>query len=320
MFNVFFSNYHVSVDHTFVDDLLRIGATVIMPDDFFGIDSRIWFFRTNNDHRHRPGVKVVSYEEFKNMPRMAIVTPCEQMVKDFQRLYEERGSIDEMVYLTAQSNSITEFPRDAKYIISHCIEYHRDIKDKYKILYFSKPTVLIQEQKDFEKTFNEKQIKLYINNFRTDGFTPEYAAAVKFRDLYLEKTGYRIPFYGWDNEDGNLSMYDVQRNMIDSMYTLVFKRRETWGQMVNESMQLGTPCIFLNEFINNTLKHYEITEDNSIIGDSVEELVDKITSMSLIDYETLCMASQTISKLYCADEPRLAQLKWLFSKMPNLIR
>jgi hypothetical protein len=90
--------------------------------------------------------------------------------------------------------------------------------------------------------------------------------------------------------------------------------------MVNESMQLGTPCIFLNEFINNTLKHYEITEDNSIIGDSVEELVDKITSMSLIDYETLCMASQTISKLYCADEPRLAQLKWLFSKMPNLIR
>lgn len=309
---VFFSNYHISVNNTFVDDLLSCGYTVVMPDSSWG---KIWFFASNEEHHSKPNVILVSYEHFLTMPSMLIVIPCTQMIDDLSNLIKERGNKDIPIYLTAQSNSVDSFPIDGSdFIVSHDLTYHRETKADYKMLYFSRPTLVVNADKDIKACFESKKINLYTNDFYTDGFDLERPEAERFSNLWMEKTGNRVPFYGFGNPDGQLSMTEVQQNMKESMFTLVFKRRETWGQMVNESMLLYTPCIFLNRYINSTFTLYLITKDTSVMAGEVQTLIDQISNMNFEQYETLCMQAKTMSELYCSDAPRRDQLKWLLNK------
>ena len=69
-------------------------------------------------------------------------------------------------------------------------------------------------------------------------------------------------------------------------------------------MLLGVPCIFLRKLFNSTLTDYMITEDNSIIADTVEEAIEKIEPLSWEQYESLCWQAKTTAEMQVSDEPR----------------
>lgn len=322
--NVFFTNYHISVNGCLVHDLLSIGHNVIMPSTEMA-RGRISFFAPNDEHRgkaifssasqvvSRSDVRIVNYHEYLDMEPMAMIIPCDQLYADMMRLYEARGKKDVIVYLPALSTSTDTFPLDGSdFVIGHDLAFFRQCKAKYKILYFNQPNVLDVGEKDIEKTYRERKIKLYINNFFDLRFEPERTRAEQFEKLW----GSKIPMYGYGNPDGWPSMMDVQKHMVDSMFSLVFKRPETWGQMVNESMQHSTPVVMLREFMQyGNFRDYLLTYDNAIIGDTVEELIARINSLSLEQYETMCFEAKQMSKLFCEDTNRQEKLAWLFDKV-----
>lgn len=313
---VFFSNYHISVNPTLVDDLLAAGLEVVLPDSNF--NNRIEFFAYNDEHYGKPGVIPVNLDQFLAMEPMAMIIPCMQHIEDFYSLYRERGEIDEIVYLTANSNSVDNFPLSGtKFVMSHDLYYHRLTTAPYKIWYFNQPSFDIppKDEATLQRTFDERHINLYVNNFYKAGFEPELVAAEQFREQYQEATGQRVKFYGYDNEDGWPQPPRTHELMRDSMFTLCFKRRETWGQMVNESMQLGTPCIFLREFIWSTFTDYLITPDVAVVGDTIEQLIERIVGLSYEQYETLVREAQWQSMMFCNDHIRVEKLKWLFGKV-----
>lgn len=311
-------NYHISVNRTMVDDLCAIGLEVLLPDQTFD-NTYIHFYAPNDEHIGRTSAQLVSYDKFISIQEpIAIIIPCMQLVEDFMALYKTRGEKDVIVYLTANSDAVNWYDiNGSDYLITHDLDFHRLSNARYKMLYFSKPTILIpsKTEKQLREAYKSKKLKLYINNFDKAGFEPEYEQALKLRALWLKKTGWRIPFYGYGMEDGWLSMEETQANMVDSMFSIVFKRRDTWGQMVNESMMLGTPCIFQKQFIYSTFKEYLINDDTAIVADTNKQIVDKILGLSYEQYETLVNESYSQSFMFCNDSIRQEKLSWLFDKV-----
>ena len=320
---VFFSNYHISVNRTLAEDLIAIGLEVVMPSQAFA-RGRISFFAPNDEHvRH--GAKVVDWDEYERMEPMLMLIPCTQMVDDLLKVWEERGRRDVLMLLTANSDhshAWRKVPTD--FLISHDLTYHREFSGKYKMLYFSRPTMLRPKKtgEELRDSFEERKVRLYINNLlgeKDDGLKPEYEAAVEMQGIWLERTGWKMPLYGDGNGDGWPSMADTQDHLVDSMFTFVSKRRETWGQLINESMQLGTPCLFLRPLLNSTFTEYLINEDTAIIGDTVEEVVEKALSLTWEQYQVLVNEAYSQSQMFCDDQRRREKLEWLVSKAANAL-
>lgn len=315
---IFFSNYHISVNQTLVDDLLAIGLSVVLPTREFA-RGRISFFAPNDEHADKYHAYVVDWDEFSRMEPMLMLIPCTQMVEDFLAIWEARGRVDTLVLLTANSDHQRAWRMvPTNFVMSHDLTYHREFAG-FKILYFSRPTIL-RDKKDGEqlrRSFDEKKVKLYINNLkgeRAGGLLPEYEAGLEMRALWEQRTGFRMPLYGYGNDDGWPSMIETQNHLVDSMFTFVSKRRETWGQLINESMQLGTPCLFLRPLLNSTFTQYLITPDTAILGDTVEDLVDQALSLDWDQYQTLVNEAYFQSQMFCAEDNRRAKLRWLLEK------
>jgi len=314
---VFVTNYHISVNKTLVNDLVAIGLEVVLPSQELAA-GRINFFASNGEHARV--ARIVGWAEYLAMEPMIMLVPCTQLVTDFMAIWRQRGEKDVLMLLTANSDHEPAWRTvPADYIISHDLTYHRKSPGKYRILYFSRPTILREKKTSGElrQSFDEKKVKLYINNLeseRNDGLKPEHEAAVEMRERWQDRTGWRMPMYGYGNSDGWPSMIATQNHLVDSMFTFVSKRRETWGQLINESMQLGTPCLFLRPLLNSTFTEYLINDDTAILGDTVEELVDKALSLSWEQYETLVNEAYFQSQMFCAEDNRRDKLRWLFNK------
>jgi hypothetical protein len=319
---VFLTNYHISVNKTLVDDLVAIGLEVVMPSHSFAA-GRIGFFAPNDEHRQT--VKIVGWDEFMAMEPMVMIIPCTQLVADFMKIWEKRGQQDTLMLLTANSDHEPAWRTvPADFFLSHDLTYHRKRPGKYRILYFNRPTILRHRKtaEELRRSFDERKVKLYINNLegeQHDGLKPEYDAAVEMRNLWVQRTGYRMPMFGYGNADGWPSMANTQDHLVDSMFTFVSKRRETWGQLINESMQLGTPCLFLRPLLNSTFTEYLINPDTAILGDTVEELVDQALGLDWEGYQTLVNEAYSQSQMFCAEEPRREKLRWLFDKAEQAV-
>lgn len=316
---VLFSNYHISVNRGLVEDLVAIGLDVVMPSKEFAASKggRIEFFAPNDEHGDI--ASIIGINEFMKMPPMLILIPCTQMVVDLLALYERRGKKDTIVLLTANSDHQSAWRMvPTNFVLSHDLTYHREFTG-YKALYFSRPRILREKKdgQDLLNSFNNQILNLYINNLegeRNDGLKPEYDAAVEMRRVWLDRTGWRMPMFGYGNKDGWPSMEETQSYLVDSMFTFVSKRRETWGQLINESMQLGTPCMFLRPLLNSTFTEYLINEDTAILGDTVEELVDKALSLDWTQYQVLVNEAYSQSQMFCNEDVRREKMRWLFDK------
>jgi len=313
---VFWTNYHISVNQTLAEDLVSIGLDLVLPSEDFA-KGRIDFFAPNDEHSHRG--KIVGWNEYIKMEPMIMLIPCTQLVEDMLKIWEKRDRKDVIVLLTANSDHEPAWRMvPTNHVLSHDLTYHRKFTG-YKALYFSRPTILREKKTGPEllKSFNEKKVKLYINNLEGEqdaGLQPEYEAAVQMRQLWLDRTGYRMPMYGYGNKDGWPKMNETQDHLVDSMYTFVSKRRETWGQLINESMQLGTPCLFLRPLLNSTFTEYLINDDTAILGDTVEELVDKALSLDWTGYQNLVNEAYFQSQMFCDERIRREKMRWLFDK------
>lgn len=320
---VFWQNYHVSVNDGIVNDMLAAGLEVVVPlADFH--PNHIGFFAGNDEHFNKPGVIPVTYSYFLTMEPMAIIINCSQLYEDMMKLYRDRGEIDTIVDLCTQMGMGEWLQTKSDYLITHELDWHRKSSAKSKILYFSRPNVRVPRKTDEEirKSYEEKKVKLYINHFVTSlkfgdnrAYTGELYDANEFKRLWNEKYNWDIPYYGADNPGGYLTQEATQLEIKDSMFTLVFKGHETWGQMVNESMLIGTPCIFLDKYIVDMFTEYLITDDTAIKGKTVEELMDKITNMSFEQYENLVKEAEWASEMFTSAPIRIDKLQWLFSKV-----
>lgn len=314
---VFFTNYHISVNKGLVEDLHAIGLEVILPSRDFAAskDGRIHFFAPNDEHG-KLGT-IIGIEQYLALEPHIMLIPCTQLVEDFLKLWRLRGEQDVLVLLTANSDHEPAWRMvPTEFVLSHDLMYHRKFPG-YKALYFSRPTILRPKKTgdELRASFEARKIKVYINNLEHDpGLVPELEAAREMRQLWQERTGFRVPIFGYGNADGWPSMRDTQDHLVDSMFTFVSKRRETWGQLINESMQLGTPCLFLRPLLNSTFTEYLINDDTAILGDTIEELVDKALSLDWIQYQTLVNEAYSQSQMFCDESVRREKLRWLFDK------
>jgi hypothetical protein len=297
--------------------MIQAGLDVIAPSIKFGSD-HIGFFAANDDTQAR----LVEYDEFMASEPMAIIINCSQLYGDMMKLYKARGEVDRLVFLTSQMGFGEWLPEDSDFLMTHELAWHRKSTAKHKILLFNRPKLLVPTKtpQEIRQAFLDRHIKLYVNHFTTKifdntTFSRELAAAEEFRAKWKERTGYTIPFYGYENPDGYLTMQEVHENIKDSMFTLVFKGHETWGQMVNESMLIGTPCIFLEQFIVDMFTQYLITPETAVIDKTVDGLLKQLDSMRYEDYETLVMESRSQSQMFTEPSNRIAKLQWLFSKV-----
>ncbi len=311
---VLFSNYHISVNKPLVEDLAAIGLEVICPaGDWAG--KHISFFAPNDEHKQ---ATLVTYQQYLGLEPHLVIIPCMQMVDDLLRVWEERGRRDVLILLTANSDhfgSWEKVPTD--FVMSHDLTWHRMARNKYRMLYFSRPTILRPKKtaEELRRTFEDRKVKLYINNLEHDpGLIPELDAGIEMRHQWESRTGWRMPMYGYGNADGWPSMKATQDHLVDSMFTFVSKRRETWGQLINESMQLGTPCMFLRSLLNSTFTQYLINDDTAILGDTVDELVDKALSLTWEEYQTLVNEAYFQSQMFCEESVRREKLRWLMDK------
>lgn len=313
--SVFVTAYHNSVNPTLFEDLSSIGLKVYAPDHTWG--KRIWFFAPNDPFKKH--ATLVSYEQFLKLPPLAIIYPCNQHLSDFNQLYQNRGCKDVKVHLTAQS--ITAYPHDeVEFLLTHDVDFHRLSSAHTKMIYFSPPKIYYPQDRDIRRAYDSKIVRLFINNFRGEGFEPEYEAAKQFREHWLAKGGRGGEFFGYDNEDGMLSEHGVQEHIRDSQYVISFKRRETMAQVATASMLYGVPLLMLNKFRNNLTKFYIVTEDNTLIAETVEELVDRALNMTFEEYESLSWSARTMASMYALDEPRRTQLRWFFSKVQERLK
>jgi hypothetical protein len=314
------TNYHISVNRTLMADLHAIGLELILPSRDFAEKAPISFFAPNDQHRDI--AKLIDWNEYLKLEPHLILIPCTQLVEDMLGVWEKRGKRDTLVLLTANSDHAPAWRMvPTNFVLSHDLSYQREFTG-YKALYFNRPTILREKKTgpELRKSFEERKVKVYINNLEHDpGLVPELEAAQEMRSRWLGRTGYRVPIFGYGNTDGWPSMNETQDHIVDSMFTFVSKRRETWGQLINESMQLGTPGMFLRGLLNSTFTEYLINDDTAILGDTVEELVDKALSLTWPQYETLVNEAYSQSQMFCADDIRREKLRWLFDKAADAV-
>ncbi len=304
MKDVFFQSYHAGVNGCLLEDLNAIGVTVYMPNSSWG---KISFFAENNQYNF-PNIRFISYEGFLKLPPLAMIIPCTQLLDDMLRLENDRGNIDEIINLTAQDD-YGKYIQNSKFTLSHDLIYHRENKG-IRMLYFNKPYGVPEIEKDYTKCFSEKQVKCYISDLHSYG---PYKEGADLTDEFNSK--YPIKQYGHSERDGMLNRLQLFNELSNSMFTLCFKASETWGQGVNESMLLGTPTIHYRKFLTSMFKDYLITEDTAIICDNVDEAIERIKTMTLNEYETMCVQARTMSELLTSNEPRRKQLAWFLSKI-----
>jgi hypothetical protein len=305
MNSVFFTGYHVAVNSCLLEDLNELGITVYMPDSNWG---RISFFADNHQYNY-PNIRYITYNEFLKLQRIAIIIPCTQLLNDMLKLEEDRGNIDAVIHLTAQDN-YGQYIKDAQYLLSHDLIYHRESK-AIKMLYFNRPAGVPEIEKNYTNAFNNRDINSYISDLHSYG---PYKVGADLADEFARKWP-NTKFYGHLERDGMLDRKVLLTLVSQSMFTLCFKSSETWGQGVNESMLLGTPTIQYKPFLTSMFSNYLITDDTAIIVNSVDEAIDRITKMSFDEYETMCVQAKTMSELLTSSEPRRKQLSWFLNKI-----
>jgi hypothetical protein len=77
-------------------------------------------------------------------------------------------------------------------------------------------------------------------------------------------------------------------------------------------MLLYTPTLHLNKFNINVLKD-EITQDNAILTETIEEMVQRINEITYDEYVNLCMQARASALQRTDDFARREQLNWLLS-------
>jgi len=188
---------------------------------------------------------------------------------------------DKIVFIPATKfeNLLENF--DDNPMLSHEPTHYRNYTGR-KMWYFYRPTIVFHG-KDIRKSFDDKKLFQMYNKFRERDLQGP-AAADAFQNILPLK------YYGADQPDGWLNLFDKSRVMSEAMFQVYFKSAGWCGCTVLESMQLGTPVASLSYMLYDS--NYLLNKSNSLICDTVDELADRIKSMTFEEYEAMSKQCQ----------------------------
>lgn len=297
MKTILIQNFHIANTLAIIKDFKALGYRIVMPKDNW--NGRLKYYFENYDYME--GDKL-TYEEFMALPAGDILVACYEQQDDFEAIAKEHG--DRLILHTA-GNNVPYRHGISQHLISPDIQTYNNYPAQYKMLYWFPPFLVVDTDKDLDKSFESNLICGYVH-FYQQYWPDSWNNAKRFEQLYGEK----VYLYGYENPDGALDLKGTQNRMKESKFTLYFKEKDCYGNAVLESMALGTPVIAMRRYIHDkTLGMFFLNDENSIIVDSPEEALQKIKLVSRAKYEEMSKnAVETIAKL-TDNEKRLQQMK-----------
>ena len=293
--NLLLSNWHETHGQAIVDDFKAVGWNVYAPITDWG---HIGYYQ---DNRRLRGAKLITLQEWIDLDNRHIMCGCTEQMHDMARLADITNS--KLMYTVSKNNA--EYPHNSDFLLSPDIQTFNNYPAKYSMLYFYEPRVL-NIPKDFRLSMGRNKIKTYIHKY-SQHWKEGYAELEKFEKIY----GKEVEIYGKDNRNGVLPLGEVHRHMSESFFTLYFKEKESYGSMAIESMMLGTPLIALKKFIYDKSISMFVDESNSILGQTVEECVEKINNLKIQDYINLSQNAKKTAKINTDKKRRREELKRL---------
>lgn len=313
MKSVLIQNFHPANTLALVRDFIAIGYKVLLPIDNW--DGQIRYYFSNefikdkfieNSQGLEDRIELITYRRFKAQPADDILIACFEQMDDFERIAKEFNS---RILLHVAGNNVPYRYPLSDHLLSPDIQTFNNYPAKNKMLYFFNPSIITKKTKDLKASFENKVISDFIHHY-AQYWPLSYSKAMAFEEM----SGMYVQHYGYGNRDGELSLEQAQDKMVDCYFQLYFKEKDCYGNSVLESMYLGTPVIALREFIHDkTLGMYFINEENSIVGDNVEDCVHKLRAMTFEKYVEMSRnAHETVINLTNTSK-RLADLTSLLS-------
>lgn len=283
--SILIHNFHQAGTQALVRDFNRLGYTVYSPTDSWG--DRIRYYRKDAhslDSNFLDNTNLITHDQFLEIRPSHVVAGCFEQYDDFTKLANEVGA---KIVIGVAGNDQPVI--DGDYLLSPDIMTYA----KYnipKVLWLHEPVIPLVE-KDIEGSFNTRQANSYVSNY-AEFFPSGWRYAKDFQSKW-EKTS----FYGSE------FLYVEDRNHLSRLYsesfvTMYFKDMDCYGQVVLESMMLGTPVVAIRSLIaGKTLGELFLNDSNSILGCSIDEVVSRLRTMTLDEYQRLSQnAQETIQR------------------------
>jgi len=270
-----------------VRDFDRLGYKVYSPIGDWG--GRISYYRKDAmclDSNFLKDTELITYDQFVNIKPSHVVAGCFEQYSDFTKLADEVGA---KIIIGVAGNDQPIYRAD--YVLSPDIITFNNYPTNAKLLWLHEPTIPFV-QKDIQQAYEGKQINSYVSNYGKF-FPVGFNYATQFKQSWDKCT-----FYG-DEFEYIKDRNELANKYISSMFTMYFKDRDCYGQVVLESMILGTPVIAIRNLIaGKTLGTYFLNDTNAIIGGTLYEIFNRLNNLTLEEYRMLSInARDTVLNL-----------------------
>lgn len=281
-----------------IRDFNRLGYKVYSPIDNWS--GRITYYRegaTSLDSKFLKDTELITYNQFIDIKPSHVVAGCFEQYEDFTKLADEVGA---KIVIGVAGNDQPIYRAD--YLLSPDIATFSKYQIKTKLLWLHEPVIPFVE-KDIIKAYEGKVINSYVSNYE-EFFPVGYNYATQFKKEWKTCT-----FYGQEFEyieDRN----ELAKKYVDSMFTMYFKDIDCYGQVVLESMALGTPVIAIQSLIHGkTLGTYFLNDSNAIIGDTLQTIYAKLNRLTLEEYKAMSMNAQNTIRYLTEPTQRIAKMR-----------
>lgn len=293
MKTILIQNFHYNSTRALINDFIALGYEVVMPVDNWG--GKITTFHSNIMF----GQRLISEAEYYSMPSSDLLIGCREQEVYMLPIAQHHG--DRIIIHTAQNED--PYQKGYEYVLASDILFYNSYSSKNKMLYFTKPPIHIQGEKDLQISWNG-EIKTFIHSY-AQYFPEGYQKMQELSQKYQ-----KVLCYGDGNEMGAITELQSQSLMLQSKFTLYFKDRDCYGYMPIESMLLGTPLISLWPFIKGkTLGEYFIKKENAVVGETVDEVVDILKRLTFEQYCQMSWEARVLAEKLTDKNQRLDTMK-----------
>lgn len=185
-------------------------------------------------------------------------------------------------------------------MMSHEPMHFREYQGR-KMWHFFRPEVILKP-KNIMQSWRDKVLFNMINGYKDRNLGYEHF--VKFKEM----SGFKTLDYGQGAENGEINDINLKSKiMADSYFQLYLKNAGWCGTTVFESMQLGTPIASIRSCLYDA--DYLLNEQNSIITETLEELVERLNNITLDEYTTMSLTCIRGMERVLHDDYRQLQMK-----------
>ena len=248
-------------------------ATVIGYGDKWNLNKIETYFAKN------PNVKTISWEEFKDSTIDIVMSPCiEQqadIIKNIIIPFQDRYK-----YVSYYGNEYVNGYIPWQYFKNHL---SADLNSHIEAIHSGVHAARILppiKYEDYPFKFNttSMDINTYIHYYQYS-WKSGYAMYQAIKEIFQQ---YKFRHYGKHGEE-EIDELDMYSKITQSAATIHLKDREGYGMSVIESMASGRPIIGFRPVISTKRLAAWVTDNVSILFDSVEELSVKLDKFAIVD-------------------------------------